>query len=302
VISQAELRWHPAAVLQRLDHAVIAVRDLDRGAAVLGALLGLRASWRGEHPGAGTANVLFRLANTYLEVLAPVAPGPLADALRARLAASGEGLVALAFGTADAGAARAAFAARGLEPGPVEDGLGRDVESGAFRQWRRVSLSPARTRGLALFAIEQRSPPELLPPATPAGDPRAAVHALDHVVIQTGDADAARALFGEALGLRLALDRRFDDWGVRLLFFRTGGVTVEVAARLDGASGPGAADRLWGLSYRVADADGARARLAAAGFDASPVRPGRKPGTRVLTVRGEPCGVATLLLEPPPAA
>jgi catechol 2,3-dioxygenase-like lactoylglutathione lyase family enzyme len=289
-------------VLERLDHAVIGVRDLDRGATTLGGLLGLRPSWRGEHPGAGTANVLFRLANTYLELLAPVGPGPLADALRARLDAFGDGLVALAFGTADAGAARAALAARGLEPGPVEDGLGRDVESGAFRQWRRVPLPPGRTRGLVLFAIEQRSPSDLLPLAAPAGDPRGAVHALDHVVIQTGDAEGARALFGDALGLRLALDRRFDDWGVRLLFFRTGGVTVEVASRLaEGGAARGATDRLWGLSYRVADADCARARLAEAGFDVSPVRPGRKPGTRVLTVRGEPCGVATLLLEPPPA-
>jgi catechol 2,3-dioxygenase-like lactoylglutathione lyase family enzyme len=286
-------------VLDRLDHVVIGVRDLGRGAATASALLGLRPSWRGEHPGAGTANVLFRLENTTVELLAPAGPGPVADALRARLDASGEGLVALAFGTASAEAVRPLLAARGLEPGPVEDGLGRDVESGAFRQWRRVMLPPARTRGLVLFAIEQRSPAELLPVAAPVGDARGAVHALDHVVIQTGDAEAARALLGDALGLRLALDRRFGDWGVRLLFFRTGGVTVEVAARLEGGPAPDAPDRLWGLSWRVADADAARERLDAAGFDVSPVRPGRKPGTRVLTVRGEPCGVATLLLEPP---
>jgi hypothetical protein len=56
-------------------------------------------------------------------------------------------------------------------------------------------------------------------------------------------------------------------------------------------------DRLWGLSWRVADIDATRARLLAAGIDVSEVRTGRKPGTRVVTVRGGTCGVQTLLLE-----
>jgi hypothetical protein len=47
----------------------------------------------------------------------------------------------------------------------------------------------------------------------------------------------------------------------------------------------------------VPDAEAARTRLAAAGLDVSEVRPGRKPGTRVLTLRDGTCGVPTLLLE-----
>jgi catechol 2,3-dioxygenase-like lactoylglutathione lyase family enzyme len=131
------------------------------------------------------------------------------------------------------------------------------------------------------------------------------VHALDHVVVRTADPEAAVALYGAGLGLRLALDRSFEDWGVRLLFFRIGGLTVEVAAALPSAApeaglGEADRDRLWGLSWRVGDVEAARARLAGAGFDVSPVRRGRKPGTRVCTVRGEPCGVATLLIGPEP--
>ena len=59
-------------------------------------------------------------------------------------------------------------------------------------------------------------------------------------------------------------------------------------------------DRLWGLSWRVRDADLARERLLASGLDVSEVRAGRRPGTRVLTVRDGTLGVPTLLLEPPP--
>ena len=56
-------------------------------------------------------------------------------------------------------------------------------------------------------------------------------------------------------------------------------------------------DRLWGLSWRVADIDATRARLVAAGVDVSEVRAGRKPGTRVMSVRDGTCGIHTLLVE-----
>jgi len=287
-------------VLTTLDHVILAVRDLDAATQTYARLLGRRPSWIGEHAGSGSRNALFRLENTYLELLAPDGPGAVGDALRAWLDARGEGPLGLAFGTDDAEACRAGLGAHGLDPGPVEKGLGRDVESGAFREWLRVPLPLSRTRGVLLFAIEHRSPDELLPPAGAAGDEAATIHALDHAVVQTRDPDAAIALYGEGLGLRLALDRTFEAWGARLIFFRVGGVTVEIAARLDGGEeGTSAdADRLWGLSWRVRDAEAARARLAADGFDVSDVRTGRKPGTRVLTVRGPTHGVATLLLEP----
>jgi hypothetical protein len=75
-------------------------------------------------------------------------------------------------------------------------------------------------------------------------------------------------------------------------------ITVEIAAPL--AAATETTDRLWGISYQVPDVERAVARLRRDGFDASEARAGRKPGTRVATVRGEPCGVATLLIEPAP--
>ncbi len=285
-------------MLARLDHVILAVRDLDAAARSYARLLGRSASWRGEHPGAGTANALFRLENTYLELLAAAGEGAIGAALRAWLAAHGEGPMGLAFGTDDAAATREELAVRGLEPGPLQKEMGRDVESGAFREWLRVALPLARTRGVVLFAIEHLSPAGILSIVPPPGDEAAAVFALDHAVVRTPDPEAARSLYGEGLGLRLALDREFPQWGARLLFFRVGDVTVELAAELAPGPARDTGDRLWGLSWRVRDADAARARLAAAGFDVSEVRAGRRPGTRVLSVRDGTHGVPTLLLEP----
>jgi catechol 2,3-dioxygenase-like lactoylglutathione lyase family enzyme len=77
-----------SAALTTIDHAVIAVRDLDAASETYARLLGRRPSWRGSHPGAGTANVLFRLDNTYLEPLAR--PVPMARRRRRRGCKPGE--------------------------------------------------------------------------------------------------------------------------------------------------------------------------------------------------------------------
>ena len=284
--------------LTHLDHVVVAVKEIDGALGRYARLLGRRPSWRGEHPGAGTENVLFRLSNTYLELLAPAGAGPVGDALRARLASHAEGPVALAFRTDDATACHAELRARGLEAGEPEEGVGRDVESGAYRRWRRVPLPPHDTRGVLLFAIEHLSPEALLPLAPPLGEDRAAVNALDHVVVRSGDPDASRALYGEeGLGIRLALDREFPQWGARMLFFRLGGATIEVVSALEaGAPAPPAdRDELWGLAFRVPDAGAAHARLLDSGLAVSEVRDGRKAGTRVFTVKES--GPPILMLE-----
>lgn len=290
-------------MLKSLDHLVIAVRDLETATATYTRLLGRRPSWRGTHPTYGTANSLFRLGNAYLELLGSA--GGEAWMLDGWLEEHGEGPYALAFGTADANACAAALRARGVAATEPLDGEGRDSATGAVRRWRNVFLPADATRGVQLFAIEHRSAADALPLAEPTEDSRAAVEGFDHVVITSGDPEATKQVYGDLLGLRLALDRTFEQWGARLLFFRVGGITVEIAAGSGAAGppehpGPGSAgtDRIWGISWRVPDLDRARERLARDGFDASEVRSGRRPGTRVLTVRSGTHGVATLFLGP----
>jgi len=293
--------WHTRRVLTSVDHVVVAVADL--GAATEGwtRLLGRSPSWRGTHPGLGTANALFRLSNSYLELLTPIGAGGLAELLLARLEGEGEGVLGVAFGTPDADACAEAFRRRGVAADAPVDGIGRDAATGAERRWRNVHLAAAHTRGVLLFAIEHRSPPEALPLVAPTGSPTAAVAALDHVVIASADPDASATLYGDKLGLRLALDRTFEARGLRILFFRVGGVTIEVVGRLGAPVDGAAVDRATGLAFRTDDVAAARSRVAAAGFDVSEVRPGHKPGTRVCTVRGGTNGVGTLLLGPDPA-
>lgn len=287
-------------MLSSLDHLAVAVRDLDQAEASYRRLLGRRASWRGRHPGLGTANALFRLDNTTLELLARDGDGPIGEALDDWIARRGEGVWLLAFGVADASAAARWLEGRGFDvAGPV-DGEGIEDRSGARRRWRSVLLPRDGARGVQLLAIERlaASAPLPLAPVEGAGH-AAAVAACDHVVVTSAAAEATKALYAERLGIRLALDRAFPVWGLRLLFFRLGGVTLEIAAPL---GAPVASDDvLWGVSWRTPDVAAARERLFAAGIDVSEVRPGRRAATRVATVRSPPHGVATPLLGPDPA-
>jgi len=149
-----------------------------------------------------------------------------------------------------------------------------------------------------MFAVQHSSPPEALPVASPDSVEAEIVSGLDHVVVASADLDAAAALYRDGLRLRLSLDRRFEQRGLRLLFFRVGGITVELAGQLAGAPDREAPDRATGLAWSTEDVAAARARLAAAGFEVSEVRRGQKRGTRVCTVRRETHGVSTLLIGP----
>jgi hypothetical protein len=99
------------------------------------------------------------------------------------------------------------------------------------------------------------------------------------------------------MGIRLALDRVFADRGLRLVFFRSGGITLEYATPHPAAAEPRPRDRLYGLSYRVRDLGRHRDRLLAAGVDVSEIRVGIRPGTSVASVRSGTAGVPTLLLQ-----
>lgn len=144
---------------------------------------------------------------------------------------------------------------------------------------------------------------------------------LDHVVVATGHPERTRAFLADELGIRLALDRSFPERGLRLLFFRLGGVTLELAAALappaeagdpatvgvgagaDAGAGVGvggARDAFHGLAWKVEDLAATHARLAAAGLALSKIRPGHKSGTRVCSLHAPLYGVPTLLIEHPP--
>jgi catechol 2,3-dioxygenase-like lactoylglutathione lyase family enzyme len=177
-----------------------------------------------------------------------------------------------------------------LKPDSVVEVESHNTDSGSILRWKRTRAATDLTRGVRIFFLELADERPYSAATSPSS-----ILGLDHVVISTGDPERAAALYGARLGLDMALDRSHHDWG-QLMCFRCGDLIVEVVKRPVADADP-THDKLWGLSWRVTDIDATRARLVAAGIGVSEVRTGRKPGTRVISVRDGTCGVHTLLLE-----
>jgi catechol 2,3-dioxygenase-like lactoylglutathione lyase family enzyme len=282
-------------VITGLDHVVVLTPDVAAGAAVYQTLFAQAPSWKNSSDGADRA--LFTLQNMSLELMAPSGEGDNADRIRSVLAAQGEGLASICFCTNDIARLHRRLDRLALRPEPVAEVESRDTTNGATLSWKRTRTASDATRGLRLFYLQLAS--ERPRSATTAPGP---ITAMDHVVVSTPDPERAAALYGARLGLDMALDRSHPDWG-RLMFFRCGDLVVEVTYRPPKPADPPRDiqhDRLSGICWRVADIDATHARLAEAGVDVSEVRAGRKPGTRVMTVRSGTCGVPTLLVQPSP--
>jgi catechol 2,3-dioxygenase-like lactoylglutathione lyase family enzyme len=246
-------------MIHALDHIVLAAPSPEAAAAECQTLLGRRPE-----------GASFQLANMRLELQASGSASP--------------GLSALVFAVRDIGKARHLLGQRAL---PLAE---PDADATGAAPLLRIAAAATHQVPIALV---QRDAPE--PPSPPAAEEAAAVAGLDHVVIRSPDPERAVALYAGRLGLSLRLDRSEPAWGARLLFFRCGDLIVEVAhdLRVGVSGGP---DRLWGLSWRLPDLAGAHARLSSAGVDVSDMRAGRRPGTKVFTVRSHSAGVPTLML------
>ena len=271
-----------------LDHVVVLLDDVTAGAVAYELLLGRAPSWRSASD--GTERVLFTLDNMTLELMAPSGLGSTAERIRTVIKIWGEGLASICFATDDIAKLHRRLDRLALKPEPVTEVESTDAASGATLRWKRTRAATELTRGVRMFFLDlatARPPSAVTAPA--------AVLGLDHMVISTENPEHAAALYGARLGLDMALDRTHQEWG-QLMFFRCGDLIVEVVRRPVAGSDQ-AHDKLWGLSWRVADIDATRQRLVAAGVEMTEVRIGRKPGTRVMSPRSGTCGIHTLFLE-----
>jgi catechol 2,3-dioxygenase-like lactoylglutathione lyase family enzyme len=284
-----------------LDHVVLLTRDLAAAVADYQTLLGCAVAWRSRADGAETA--LFTLPNSSIELIAPAGSGTTGERVAATLDQQGEGLASLCFRVSDAQRMYRRLQRLGLQPEAVAASGSTNLIDGTALQWHRTRAAAAATHGVKQFFLAREAERPLSSTTSPAP-----VIGLDHVVIATGDAERAAALYGARLGLDMALDLSRPDWGARLMFFRCGDLIVEIAQKLHATDSqkseqqtiaPPPSDRLMGLSWRVADAVAAQAHLAASGFDVSEVRQGRKPGTSIFSVRTRTAGVPTVMIQQP---
>ena len=180
-----------------IDHAVIAVHDLEAAKAVY-EKLGFTHVPMGDHQNRATANYCIMFPDTYLELLGVNQPDLPDYGITAFLTERGEGFQRLANGTSDADAIAAHLKANGLEPnGPMLLERPQDYPKGMVT-FHNVMIPTEQTNGIWTFFCCHKTPdlmrtPEWLKHANGA----VAVLSATAVV---EDMDAARAALQKVYG------------------------------------------------------------------------------------------------------
>jgi len=273
-----------------LDHLIVAVDDLEAAAENYQKLFGMTPVWSGEHKELGTSNALFAFKNTYFELLSATGEGLGADLVNQYLNQSGEGLIGIVFATDDIKKAKSSLEEQGFNMPDISSGEGTNSSDQQVRKWKNLFLPPELSRGLFSFIIEHTEGALPSPMAYEPSFP----HRLDHVVINTNDADSFIDIYKDAFGIRLALDNTIKHWKKRMLFFRLSKTTIEV---IEEQNDQETAHTLWGLAWNVASIEETHKRLLGEGVDITPIKKGIKDRTLVATINSHTHNVPTLLIE-----
>ena len=277
-------------MFNKLDHLIVAVKDLQEAENNYQKLFGMGPVWSGTHKELGTSNSLFNFQNTYFELLAPTSEGLGADLVNYYLDTTGEGLIGMVFATEDIAGVHSSLQKKKFLMGDPSDGEGINSSDQQVRKWKNLFLPPELTRGIFSFVIEHTEgnlpQPKDLKPSSP--------HKLDHVVINTNDADGFIEIYQDIFNIRLALDKVIEHWQKRMLFFRLNKTTIEVIEQEDDLP-PG--DKMWGLAWDVKDIKKAHQRLLDEGIEVTPIQKGVKEKTLVATVKSHTQNVPTLLIQ-----
>lgn len=277
-------------MIKTLDHIIIAVSNLDKAEESYTKIFGSPSVWKGEHKEYGTINCLFNFQNTYFELLAAKGEGLGASLVEHSLKEKGEGLIGIVFGTNDINKSRKKLIDKGFLVGDISSGEGTNFKDRSTRKWKNLFLPPELTRGLFSFLI-QHTHGSL---QTQNVYSSSTVNKLDHLVINTSDADGFIKIYKDVFDIRLALDRYVKEWKSRILFFRFNKTTIEVIEKKNDETSD---DSLWGLCWEVKDIGKTHKRLLKEGVKVSEIKNGIKANTLVATIESHTHNIPTLLIE-----
>ena len=276
-------------MISSVDHLIIAVENLDQAISGYEKVLGVAPCWKGKHTELGTKNALFNFENTYLELLSPCDAGLGTDLINSLLEEKGDHLAGIVLGTKNIEQAQKDLHRNGHAV-EISSGEAINEKDGKIRRWKNIFLPNTLSRELFIFIIEHTEGNL----TKYESHDLSKVKKLDHVVINTQDADNFISIYRDVYKIRLALDKTIEHWKRRMLFFRTNATTIEVIEEKDKKE---KADELWGLAWEVDSIEDAHKRLVSNGVEITPVKAGLKKGTLVATIKSHTCNVPTLLIE-----
>ena len=277
-------------MISSIDHLIIAVKDINDAEENYRKIFGMQPVWKGKHKALGTANVIFNFKNTYCELLSANGDGLGAELVNSAIEEQGDGLIGVVLGTNNIEESFSKLKKSGFLATEPTEGEGIDNKTQKIRKWKNLFLPPELTRGIFSFIIEHTE--GALPSLNKY--PKATINKLDHLVINTNDANGFINIYKDVFNIRLALDKVIEHWKSRMLFFRVNKTTIEVIERKNENDSQ---DSLWGLAWEVESIEEAYKRLISEGVDVTPIKDGLKENTLVATIKSHTHNVPTLLIE-----
>lgn len=271
-------------MITRFDHAVIAVRDVERAIQVYRDGLGLDARPGGRHTGRGTHNALVRFGLDYLELIGVAdraeleAAAPRGAAPFLEVLARGEGGLLAYCLAADPlddlvdGVNRSDLVP--TDPFPMR----RRRPDGTLLTWRLLVPDGNAWRRPWPFMIQWDTPDEQRLAWEPPGRHPLGATGVAGVAVVVQDLVAVRDLYERGLGLAFAGEDDLPELAARRARYRLGGSAIDLLA----PSGPGPVrqaldadgEGLFEVRLRVESLDQARAHLRRSGVVVTP-----SPGT-----------------------
>lgn len=257
----------------RLDHVVIAARDLEAASQRMRAM-GFDVRAGGAHPGQGTQNAIIRFGLDYLELLAianaqEAASGNLSgESLVAYLQAFTMGAAGYALATTTIEADAARLAAAGVAAvGPFA--MRRQRPDGSQLAWRLLIPGGTPWRRPWPFLIQWETPDaERLQRERPGAHPNGVV-GVTGVTVVVRDLDSALQFYERYLQLARSEARLDAAWAATGVAFQVGAATLTIVtpqgAGLASETVDAQGEGILALTLSAPDPDGASRSFAAAG-------------------------------------
>ena len=276
-------------MLSKLDHITLFAPDIQDAIDNYEVIFGYPSVRQSTDTSDEFASVLFEIGETALQIVSPrTSERSTSNTGHSPEHASGH-ISSYSLATDNIDETHRIMKRRGLNPSEI-------TERRYFDQLRkRFTCNKDIIKNVDLEIVESLKDPETFPENSTSE-----IQSLDHLVIDTPNVERAAATYGARMGFRLALERSSPEWKVHFLFFRVGRTTFEVVHRLGVDHSTDDLDQPFGFSWATKDIERTRERLASSGRNVSEIRVGRRPGSRVFTLRDRTCGIPTIFIEHEP--
>ena len=259
-------------MLTRVQNIFLATKNIEETSQKFSIFFGINPNFIGQSKKLGIDIISFGLNKTNICLISPKHSGAWFEILNNFLKNKGEGIFGINFSSDDFGNDYDNFAKNDLK---LSDKIESNFE-GNNKDQKKFSFFNILDKTVESLNIIVSNEMDF---QLNKENSKNNLSKVNQLVIQTESPESIKDIFEKKLSIRLALDKTFKEWAGRMLFFRLGGVTLEVIEGKDIKQN----SKYFGIGWHADNYNKCYNDLLKDGFRLSEIRTGRKKGTLVST-------------------